>query len=140
ILAELALRIARQGGALLAIDYGHEGPAIGDTLQALRGHAPADPLAAPGEADLTAHVDFTPLAAAARAAGLAVPPVATQGRFLSALGIAQRAAMLARAAPARAEDLAEAHRRLADPASMGRLFKVLGAVAPGWPAPAGFAG
>ena len=55
---DLARRLARDGGAALLIDYGYWGPAAGDTLQAVRRNAFADPLAEPGEADLTAHVDF----------------------------------------------------------------------------------
>uniref|UniRef100_UPI002629EC6E class I SAM-dependent methyltransferase n=1 Tax=Sphingomonas bacterium TaxID=1895847 RepID=UPI002629EC6E len=69
IMRELARRVAAQGGAVLAIDYGYEGPAIGDTLQALRAHTFANPFETPGEQDLTAHVDFATLAAAAQAEG-----------------------------------------------------------------------
>ena len=48
------------------IDYG-DWRSRGDTLQALRAHAYDDPLAHPGRADLTAHVDFEPLATLAPA-------------------------------------------------------------------------
>src|SRR3546814_11033707 len=67
-----AFRLSRHGGALLAIDYGYSGPAAGDTLQAVKAHRFADPFAQPGEADLTAHVDFAALAFAARNAGALV--------------------------------------------------------------------
>jgi SAM-dependent MidA family methyltransferase len=90
-ISELAARLSRQGGAALLIDYGYEGPAAGDTLQAVRDHAYADPLATPGEADLTAHVDFAALAAAARAAGAATAGPVGQGEFLRGLGIETRA-------------------------------------------------
>ena len=139
VMAVLAARIARQGGALLAIDYGYEGPACGDTLQAMQSHAYADPLSAPGTRDLTAHVDFAMLASVARANGLRPGPCVGQGAFLTALGIEGRAAALARANPARAEDVAAARARLTDAAQMGRLFKVLACRHPAWPAPAGFA-
>lgn len=128
----LAARLVAQGGALLAIDYGYEGPALGETLQAVRAHAFVNPFEAPGEHDLTAHVDFGTLAAAL-ASGGAVPhgPV-TQGAFLTALGIDARAAALGpRVAPDR--------ERLVAPDQMGSLFKALAATAPGWPAPVGFA-
>ncbi|HET7716600.1 MAG TPA: SAM-dependent methyltransferase, partial [Bauldia sp.] len=69
IMSTLATRIASDGGAALIIDYGYEGPAFGETLQAVRGHRHVDPLAEPGEADLTAHVDFAALARAAAEAG-----------------------------------------------------------------------
>ncbi|MBL0916667.1 MAG: SAM-dependent methyltransferase, partial [Sphingopyxis sp.] len=79
IMQRCAFRLARQGGAMLAIDYGHAGPAAGDTLQAVKAHKFADPFADPGEVDLTAHVDFTALADAARPAGVATSSIATQG-------------------------------------------------------------
>ncbi len=138
IFSRLARRIADQGGAFLAIDYGYAGPAFGDTLQALRGHAPVDPLEHPGTSDLTAHVDFTPLAEAAVSAGLSAAPFATQGDFLRRLGIDQRAAALSNANPDQADDIAAATRRLTASDDMGDLFKVLCACSPGL-RPEGFA-
>uniref|UniRef100_UPI0035CB8DBF SAM-dependent methyltransferase n=1 Tax=uncultured Sphingomonas sp. TaxID=158754 RepID=UPI0035CB8DBF len=137
LMRDLAARLAAQGGALLVVDYGHEGPALGDTLQAVRGHAYANPYDAPGEQDLTAQVDFTTLAAAAQAGGAVAWGPVEQGEWLARLGIDARAAALARATPARAEAIAAARVRLV--VDMGRLFKVLAVTAPGWPAPAGFA-
>jgi hypothetical protein len=96
----LAGRIARDGGAALVIDYGHAETGLGETLQAVARHAYTDPLAAPGEADLTAHVDFAALARAARSAGAVAHGPIGQGAFLSALGLAQRAARLSRDADA----------------------------------------
>ena len=125
-MATLAGRLAAEGGALLAIDYGYEGPASGDTLQAVRGHDYADPLADPGLADLTAHVDFTALARAAEAAGASCRPLLAQGEFLARLGIAARAGRLAAGKDAATgEAIAAAVRRLVAPEAMGRLFKVL---------------
>ena len=136
LMRDLAARIARQGGALLAIDYGHEGPALGETLQAVRGHAYANPFDAPGEQDLTAHVDFTTLAAAAQAGGAIAWEPVEQGEWLVRLGIDGRAAALARATPARADQIAADRVRLV--VAMGRLFKAFAVTAPGWPPPAGF--
>lgn len=138
-MAVLARRIAAQGGALLVIDYGYEGPATGDTLQAMKDHRYADPLAEPGTRDLTAHVDFAMLAAVGRANGLRPTPCVGQGAFLTALGIDARAAALARANPARADEVAGAHARLVDPSAMGTLFKALALRHTDWPQPAGFA-
>ncbi len=124
VMAEMEARIARHGGAALVIDYGDWG-GTGDTLQALRGHAPEDPLASPGEADLTAHVDFRALAAAAP--GLAHGALTPQGVFLERLGITQRARALADRLQGEALDShVAAHRRLTHPAEMGSLFKVVG--------------
>ena len=108
IAAHLGARLAAQGGAALIVDYGHTHSVPGETLQAVRGHDYADPLAEPGEADLTAHVDFEGLAAAARAAGAAVSGPLTQGAFLLALGIAQRAEMLSKDKDAATRDSVQA--------------------------------
>jgi NADH dehydrogenase [ubiquinone] 1 alpha subcomplex assembly factor 7 len=122
----LGARIATEGGAALIVDYGHAASAAGDTLQAVRGHRYADILAAPGEADLTAHVDFAAFAQAARAAGAMVHGPLTQGRFLRALGIEARAeALRDKASPDQAAAVDSATRRLIHPAEMGTLFKVL---------------
>lgn len=134
----LAKRLAAQGGAALIVDYGYDGPATGETLQAVKGHAHVNPFDAPGEHDLTAHVDFTALAAIAALAGARVHGPVAQGDFLGALGIAERAAMLARANPAEGPAVAEACRRLTSPAEMGSLFRAMGLASPGWPEPAGF--
>jgi SAM-dependent MidA family methyltransferase len=130
VMRVLAARIVAQGGALLAIDYGYEGPAVGETLQAVRGHAFANPFEEPGERDLTAHVDFATLAAVGTASGARVSGPVGQGAFLTALGIDARAAALG---PAVAPD----RDRLVD--AMGTLFKVLATRHPDWPEPAGFA-
>jgi SAM-dependent MidA family methyltransferase len=134
---DLAARLAAQGGALVAIDYGHEGPLPGETLQAVRAHGFANPFENPGEHDLTAHVDFTTLAAAAQGAGATVWGPIEQAEWLVKLGIDARAAALARAAPDRAEAIVADRQRLVT--GMGALFKVLAVTAPGWPQPAGFA-
>jgi SAM-dependent MidA family methyltransferase len=130
IAGALASRVAAQGGAFLAIDYGYaEG--CGDTLQAVRAHAFADPLSEPGRADLTAHVDFGALANAARGAGARVHGPMTQGDFLVKLGLLDRAASLGadKAVEAR-DELTAAVDRLAGPSGMGTLFKVLAATSP----------
>ena len=137
--AALARRLATQGGAALFLDYGPAESGPGDSLQALRRSRPADPLAAAGEADLTAHVDFAALARAARQEGAAVHGPIPQGVFLARLGLFQRSGALARMQPpARAGALMEAARRLAEPDRMGRLFKALCVCHPALPCPAGF--
>jgi NADH dehydrogenase [ubiquinone] 1 alpha subcomplex assembly factor 7 len=137
VVAALAQRLAAQGGAMLIIDYGYSGPATGDTLQAVRSHAFADPLADAGEADLTAHVDFTALAAAAPQLSTAGP--ATQGDWLVRLGIDARTAALAAHHPDRADALTAQRDRLVKADAMGHLFRVLALHHPHWPIPAGFA-
>jgi len=138
--AGLAARIARVPGAALLTDYGPEAPGHAGSLQAIRAGVPADPLAAPGEADLTAHVDFAALAGVARAAGAAVHGPLAQGVLLGRLGFGARTVRLARGqAPDKAALLDSAARRLTAPYRMGRLFKALALCSPGTPAPPGFA-
>jgi NADH dehydrogenase [ubiquinone] 1 alpha subcomplex assembly factor 7 len=138
LVAQIAERLAAQGGAAIFIDYGHTVSAAGETLQAVTGHAYAEPFADPGGRDLTAHVDFAAIAQSAQSAGLTIAGPVAQGRWLEALGIAARAATLAKAAPARAAEIAAAHARLTRPEQMGSLFKAMAIIAPTWPQPAGF--
>jgi SAM-dependent MidA family methyltransferase len=135
--AEIGRRLREAGGAALVLDYG-EWDGAGDTLQAIGPAGRADPLAAPGEADLTAHVRFRALAEAAAAAAFGPVP---QGAFLERLGITARARALARGREGPAlEAVVAGHRRLTDPSAMGQVFKAMALLPPGAPVPAGFAG
>lgn len=138
IVRALSKRLATQGGAALIIDYGYDGPALGETLQAVKDHGFANPFDAPGAHDLTAHVDFATLGGMAELSGAKVHGPVGQGDFLGLLGIADRAASLARAHPDRGPDLAEAHHRLTHPSEMGALFRALALTGAGWPDPAAF--
>lgn len=122
IAADIGALIDSRGGAALFIDYG-DWRSLGDTLQALRNHAHADPLDTPGLADLTAHVDFEALCLAAPCAHSRVTP---QGVFLERLGISPRAEVLAGSGRSARKDVTAAHHRLTHPEEMGSLFKVLG--------------
>ncbi len=138
IVGSLARRLTRSGGAALIVDYGPRRSGKGDSFQAVRRHRFADPLDAPGTADLTAHVDFEALAGAARAAGAAVAGPVDQGSFLRALGLVQRGATLARARPERTGAIAAEIERLTAPDAMGSLFKAMALQAPDLPPPPGF--
>jgi SAM-dependent MidA family methyltransferase len=132
--AALGRRVVADGGAALLIDYGRAEPDFGDTLQALRRHAKVDPLACPGEADLTVHADFPAVLAAARAEGAATA-ILTQGAFLGAMGIGARAEALLRAAPERSARLGRQLHRLVAADEMGELFKAACIHSPGWTPP-----
>ena len=139
IVRRIAARLAAHGGAALFIDYG-AATGGGDTLQAIGGRIPADPLAAAGEVDLTAHVDFAALARAATEAGAAVHGPGPQGLFHARLRLHRRTDQLARFLPPRkAAALLAATQRLSEPAHMGRLFQAMAITAPDLPVPAGFA-
>jgi len=134
VMAELSGRIEAHGGLGLIIDYG-DWSSLGDTLQAVRGHAAVSPLDTPGQADLTAHVDFEALA---KASSCGYSKLTPQGLFLERLGITHRANSLARNLSGEALDRhVAAHRRLTHPDEMGNLFKVLGLFPKGAQPPAG---
>jgi len=138
--AALGERFAHSPGGALFIDYGYFPARSGPTLAALSQHRPVNPLENPGEADLSAHVDFSAFAAAARGAGAAVWGPVPQGRFLAALGADARLQALSARAGAEQRALLESGlRRLIDPDEMGTLFKAMAVTSPGLPAPAGFA-
>ncbi|MGI3168760.1 class I SAM-dependent methyltransferase [Pseudooceanicola sp. C21-150M6] len=131
IMHQLADRISRSGGAALIVDYG-DWRSLGDTFQAIRAQEYVDPLTAPGDTDLTAHVDFEALARAA--APLAAAPPLPQGQFLERLGIAIRAETLATRLSGQAlNDHIAAYRRLTHPDEMGTLFKVIAMTPPDAP-------
>lgn len=139
LVREIAAHIAALGaGAALFVDYGYDGGGYGDTLQAVRGHAHVDVLDRPGETDLSAHVDFASLAAAAREAGAAVHGPVAQGRFLVALGLLERAGQLgagADEATRRALETAVARLAGEGEGEMGALFKALAVTARTEPVP-----
>src|SRR5271165_307876 len=138
---ELGGRLVKQGGVALLIDYGHAVTGLGDTLQALRAHRYVDPLAMPGECDLTAHVDFAAMARSAAATGAAVYGPIDQGDFLRAIGIDLRTKALAeRAGPERADELQQARNRLVGKGKgeMGALFKAIAVANRRLPTPPGF--
>jgi NADH dehydrogenase [ubiquinone] 1 alpha subcomplex assembly factor 7 len=122
----IADRCVRLGGAALFVDYGPQHDRPGDSLQAIANREPAHPLAAPGTADLTAHVNFAALAVAAQSVGATVHGPVAQGLFLAQLGLFQRSNQLARRLPPdKAFKTMEAARRLGEPDRMGRLFKAM---------------
>ena len=136
VMEAVSTRIMAHGGYALIVDYG-DWRSRGDTMQALRAHRFDDPLAHPGAADLTAHVDYEALARAAHP--LRATALTTQGALLERLGITARAHALARGLSGQSlADHLAAHRRLTHPDEMGHLFKALGLTHPHAPAPPGF--
>jgi NADH dehydrogenase [ubiquinone] 1 alpha subcomplex assembly factor 7 len=135
----LVKRAAEAALGVLFIDYGHVETGFGDTLQAVRGHRYSDALAAPGEADLTAHVDFAALKVAAEARDLKVHGPLPQGSFLLKLGLeTRRDRLLAHATPAQRDSILSGAVRLADPLQMGTLFKALAVTSDGLAPPPPF--
>jgi len=135
LMVEIADRIVAEGGAMLVVDYGYLETSLGETLQAVKRHAYVNPLAEPGEADLTTHVDFAALGRAAKSSGAKTLGPVTQGAFLRQLGVVQRAEALSRrATPEQRADLAAALHRLAGTGNarqtMATLFKAMAVTHP----------
>lgn len=135
---EVVGRLIDQGGAALFIDYGYAEPRDGSTLQAVRAHQKVDPFVAPGEADLTAHVDFATLSQIALSRDAKWLGTVPQGPWLRELGIEARAQTLINKAPQYAAEIEAARDRLIGEGQMGLLFKVMGLASPEWPDGAGF--
>jgi len=135
---EIGLGIAANGGAALIIDYGYEQQGSSETLQAVRRHAYDDVLTAPGEADVSAHVDFVALAEGARRGGARVFGPVSQANFLRTLGIEARGKQLVRANPGQTAEIEAGITRLLGAEAMGSLFKVMCVVPPDAPTPPGF--
>ena len=138
---KIASRVRDQDGAALIIDYGHLRSDAGDTFQAISRHSFTDPLKNPGEADVTAHVDFHALVRAADDLGARTHGPVPQGDFLKRLGIESRAAsLMAKASPEVSQDIVGALKRLVGGGrgGMGQMFKVLGISEPNLVTLAGF--
>lgn len=123
---DIAALLSQKGGAALWIDYGYDTTSVGDSFQALQRHAYTDPLEAPGEADLTAHVNFAAVADVLRRGGLTVSGPVSQRQFLLQSGLLLRAERLKLVATeSQRQDIDAALNRLISPQEMGHLFKVL---------------
>ena len=139
---KLASRVRDQDGAALIIDYGHLRSDAGDTFQAIARHSFTDPLQDPGQADVTAHVDFQALARAAEDIGALAHGPVPQGDFLKRLGIETRAAtLMMKASQKVSDDISAALKRLVGGGrgGMGSMFKVLAVSEPNLTLLAGFA-
>lgn len=137
--ADICETLKTHPGRALVFDYGHMERGFGDTLQAVRAHKYWPPLASPGRADITAHVDFELLADTAIEAGAAAYGPITQGRFLDRLGLPLRVETLCKDLPAeQAAGIRAGAARIAAPAAMGEIFKVICLSSPSLAAPAGF--
>ena len=113
--------------AALFVDYGYtETVTEGETLQAMRAHAYEHPLTSPGEADLTAHVNFGDFAGRLATVGFTIDGPTTQGEFLGRLGIVERTSQLMANNVDKAAQLETATIRLLAPNGMGARFKAIG--------------
>ena len=138
VMGELAQRLANQGGAAIIFDYGHSELRAGTTLQALKSHQKVDPFDHPGDADITAHVDFELLLNTARQHGADVMGVQMQGEWLRQMGIDTRTEALQRRNPGEHDKIKRQRDRLVESSQMGSLFKVLGICGRRWPYGVGF--
>jgi SAM-dependent MidA family methyltransferase len=138
IAEQLSSVVSEKGGAALLVDYGYAGAGFGETLQAVSQHKFAGVLENPGEADLSAHVDFAALARMAERSGAKAYVPIEQGALLQSLGIAQRAENLIQRNPAQRNGIASAVERLVSAQQMGSLFKAMAIVPKNALEPPGF--
>lgn len=121
--------VLKQGGSILWIDYGFKNGGAykgGDTLQAVKNHQFSDIFAAPGENDLTYHINFSDLADYALSKNVVVHGPVSQGKYLTSLGIEHRAEILKRHATKGVSCSIDAElNRLIGKDEMGDLFKVI---------------
>ncbi|MGA9992336.1 MAG: class I SAM-dependent methyltransferase [Thiobacillaceae bacterium] len=143
LVRELGQRL--HAGLLLFVDYGygrseyyHPQRYMGTLRAHYRHHALDDPFHLPGLTDLSAHVDFTAVAEAGRAAGLDVLGYTSQAGFLLNGGITSLLAETPVEATAHYLSLSAGVKKLLSPVEMGELFKVMG-MGRGVSAPSGFA-
>ncbi len=139
LMAEIAQRLRDQGGAALIVDYGHMELRSGSTVQALKAHKKVDIFAHPGEADITAHVDFELLQQVAVDNGADLMGLQYQGEWLRQMGIDTRMEALQRRNPKEGAKIKRQRDRLVEDSQMGTLFKVLGICGRRWPFGVGFA-
>jgi NADH dehydrogenase [ubiquinone] 1 alpha subcomplex assembly factor 7 len=126
MLEAFAARAAEAPFAALIVDYGYSRPSFGDTLQAVSRHRYTGLFERPGEADLTAHVDFSDLINQAQALGLHTSGPMPMGEWLLRLGLEARAGqLLSRASEEQAREILGRISRLIDPKQMGALFKAV---------------
>jgi SAM-dependent MidA family methyltransferase len=138
LMAEIAQRLKEQGGAALIIDYGHMELRSGSTVQALKAHKKVDIFTHPGDADITAHVDFELLAQVAVDNGADLMGLQYQGEWLRQMGIDTRMEALQRRNPKQGQVIKRQRDRLVEDNQMGTLFKVLGICGRRWPFGVGF--
>jgi SAM-dependent MidA family methyltransferase len=138
LVEDVSRTIAQHSGAALFIDYGYAAGGFGDTLQAVRQQSFADVFSAPGESDLSAHVDFATMLHSAESGGSAAYGPIDQGDLLRSLGIESRATALSQRQPHDADAIATAVDRLTSPAQMGTLFKAFAIAPKHGPKPPGF--
>lgn len=138
-MGKLFVHLGKQGGAALVVDYGYEGPLTADTVQAIRAKKPAVLLEDPGEADITAYVDFGALRRIGEAMELKAYPLRVQRDFLLHCGILHRVKMLKdKARPDQLEKIDTGLERLLSANQMGILFKVFCVAHPSLPPLLGF--
>ena len=129
-LSDLLNIVLEQGGSTLFVDYGFIHNMAGDTLQAVKDHAYCNILSTPGEADITAHVNFSEISRVAMEKNMMVHGPVSQSDYLQRLGISIRGGLLRQNAnEVQRCNLEAAVKRLIGTDTkqheMGALFKVI---------------
>ncbi len=135
---KLSRFIKENNGGAIFFDYGYTFN-HGDTLQAVKDSKFVNPLDDPGNADLTAHVDFNDLSHQAKNSLVSVWGPDTQGKFLKKMGAIERLNVLESISDDKTkQELRNGLDRLINIDEMGELFKVLAITSNKFPSPEGF--
>ncbi len=130
IIRKLAVHIVRHGGAAAIVDYGYVKPKGEGTVDSWRTARAGDILKSPGEADVTADVDFRALALIAEKEGAIVEEIVGQGEFLSKQGLYTRARFLKERGSKEARKHIDEALRILVQSDVGKIWKVLALRAP----------
>lgn len=135
---KLSRFIKENNGGAIFFDYGYTF-SHGDTFQAVKDSKFVNPLDDPGNADLTAHVDFNDLYHQAKNSLVSVWGPDTQGTFLKKMGAIERLNALESISDDKTkQELRNGLDRLINTDEMGELFKVLAITSNKFPSPEGF--
>ena len=118
--------IQRNGGGMLIIDYGYLSSKMQETLQAVNNHKYSDVLENIGDSDITYNISFNLFQKFTSQFYNLDSIVTNQKKFLTSMGILQRAEIISKNIPfSKKTDLFYRIRRLIDEKQMGELFKVM---------------
>ena len=119
-------KIQREEGGILIIDYGYLNSEMHDTLQAINNHKYSNVLENIGNSDITYNISFNLFQKLIKQFHNLNSVVTNQKKFLTSMGILQRAEIISKNIPfSKKTDLFYRIRRLIDKNQMGELFKVM---------------
>tara|TARA_B100000959_G_scaffold75355_1_gene80048 strand:+ start:1996 stop:3060 length:1065 start_codon:yes stop_codon:yes gene_type:complete len=125
-LEDIAKKINKFDGGLLAFDYGYITKKNQNTLQSVRKHKKVNLFFKPSDSDITSHINFKLFHRILKKNNLCVKKITNQNEFLKKVGILERANILSKKMTFKEKaNMFYRLKRLLDPKEMGNLFKVI---------------